>query len=110
MEPHLRAADTDRERTVAELSEHTAAGRLTLDEFDERARAAYAARTIGDLAALTADLPRAAPARNGTASTAWWALAAAVLTIVLLGSLMVVTGSALADGMPGMTGMMHTCH
>nr|WP_204263697.1 DUF1707 domain-containing protein [Geodermatophilus normandii] len=34
-----------------------AEGRLDVTEFDERVRAAYAARTLGELADLIADLP-----------------------------------------------------
>jgi hypothetical protein len=64
---NLRAADTDRNRVVEELREHTAAGRLTLDEFGERMQAAMSARTFGDLAKLTTDLPvlATAPAQDG---------------------------------------------
>jgi hypothetical protein len=53
----VRAADADRERVIAELQRHTAAGRLSMDEFSERAAAVYGSRTMGELAALTADLP-----------------------------------------------------
>ncbi len=60
-EPHLRAADTDREAVAAVLGEHMAAGRLTVDEYDERLGRAYAAKTYGDLAELTSDLPGPAP-------------------------------------------------
>jgi cobalamin biosynthesis protein CbiG len=56
-DPKLRASDADRERTVALLSEHLAAGRLTAEEFQERLDAAYAARTLGQLDELLADLP-----------------------------------------------------
>jgi hypothetical protein len=56
-QPHLRAADTDRAAVAAVLGEHMSAGRLTLDEFDERLARAYAARTFGELDELTADLP-----------------------------------------------------
>jgi hypothetical protein len=59
-DPHLRAGDTDREAVAAALGTHMAAGRLTLAEYDERLARAYAARTYGDLAELTADLPAAA--------------------------------------------------
>lgn len=55
----MRASDNDRERTLAALREHTAAGRLTLDEFAERASTVYAARTLTELASTTADLPAA---------------------------------------------------
>lgn len=53
----IRASDVDREAVVATLREAYTAGRLTLDEFDERMAAAYAGKTWGDLRALTADLP-----------------------------------------------------
>jgi hypothetical protein len=53
----IRASDVDREAVVATLREAYTAGRLTLDEFDERMAAAYAGKTWGDLRELTADLP-----------------------------------------------------
>jgi hypothetical protein len=53
----IRASDHDREGTVEVLREAYTAGRLDLDEFDERTTAAYAAKTWGDLRGLTADLP-----------------------------------------------------
>src|SRR3712207_4728743 len=56
-EPHLRAGDTDREAVAAALGTHMAAGRLTLAEYDERLALAYAAKTYGEIAELTADLP-----------------------------------------------------
>ena len=64
-EPHLRAADADRAAVAGVLGEHMSAGRLTLDEYDERLTRAYAARTFGELDELIADLPAqpgAAPA------------------------------------------------
>jgi hypothetical protein len=56
-DPHLRASDADRERTVTLLREHHAVGRLDVEEFHERLNAAYASKTLGDLNALLADLP-----------------------------------------------------
>ena len=56
-DPNMRAGDADRERLVEQLREHHAAGRLTLDEFDERMQKAYAAKTYGELSTLTRDLP-----------------------------------------------------
>ena len=58
---YVRASDLDRERTLSALREHTAAGRLSLDEFEERAATVYAARTLQELATTTADLPRHEP-------------------------------------------------
>jgi uncharacterized protein DUF1707 len=54
----LRVSDSDRDRAIAELSEHFQAGRLTTDEFEERTGRALKARTAGDLAELFTDLPR----------------------------------------------------
>lgn len=64
--PHLRVSDEDRERAAHSLREHFAAGRLTQDELDERLEAVYTARTHGELAKLTADLPMlpASPAQR----------------------------------------------
>jgi hypothetical protein len=61
----LRASDADRERVFALLSDAAADGRLTLAEHGERAEQAHAARTLGELTALTADLaaPAAQPIR-----------------------------------------------
>ncbi len=50
-------SDAERERLVEELHEHTVAGRLTAEEYEERLGAVYAARTRADLDALRADLP-----------------------------------------------------
>ena len=56
----LRAADADRDRVIEMLADAVADGRLTIDEHTDRVARAQAARTLGDLASLTADL--AAPA------------------------------------------------
>jgi hypothetical protein len=53
----IRASDADREVVVATLREAYTAGRLDLEEFDERTTAAYESKTWGDLRKLTADLP-----------------------------------------------------
>jgi len=63
-ESHLRAADSDRTAAATVLGEHMAAGRLTVEEYEDRLARAYAAKTYGDLAVLTADLPSTAPARR----------------------------------------------
>ena len=56
-ESHLRAADADRVTVATALGEHMSSGRLSLAEYDDRVGRAYAARTFGELAELTADLP-----------------------------------------------------
>jgi Domain of unknown function (DUF1707) len=55
----VRASDAEREQTVALLQRGFADGRLALAELEERAGAAYAARTRAQLRDLTADLPSA---------------------------------------------------
>jgi hypothetical protein len=61
----LRASDADRDRVLALLAEAASDGRLTADEHAERVQRACTARTLGDLAELTADLaePSAQPVR-----------------------------------------------
>ena len=55
--PHdLRASDADRELVITLLGEAAADGRLTLEEHAERSERALAARTLGELTRLTADL------------------------------------------------------
>lgn len=61
-EPHLRAADADRTAVADVLGRHMAAGRLTVAEYEERLSRAYAAKTYGELAELTTDLPDDLPA------------------------------------------------
>jgi len=53
----IRASDADRDAVVERLRRALSQGRLTVAEFDERATAAYAAKTHGDLEELTRDLP-----------------------------------------------------
>lgn len=56
----LRASDEDRESVVALLGSHHQAGRLDLDEFQERVSTAYQSQTVGQLSPLLSDLPRLA--------------------------------------------------
>jgi hypothetical protein len=56
-DPRIRASDGDRERTAQLLREHHVAGRLTAEEFDERLNKVFAAKTLGELDELLADLP-----------------------------------------------------
>ena len=56
-QPSLRIGDRERDAVAAELQEHYAHGRLTLEEFNQRLDAVFAAKTQADLSRLTADLP-----------------------------------------------------
>ncbi|MFI9751184.1 DUF1707 domain-containing protein [Streptomyces collinus] len=55
--PEVRASHADRDRAVDVLRVAAGDGRLTLEELDERLEAALSARTTGELAVLTEDLP-----------------------------------------------------
>ncbi|WP_252435711.1 DUF1707 domain-containing protein [Pseudonocardia humida] len=57
----VRIGNSEREAAVRALGEHFAEGRLDPDEYEERAAAAYAARTSEDLTPLFKDLPRSEP-------------------------------------------------
>jgi Domain of unknown function (DUF1707)/Cell wall-active antibiotics response 4TMS YvqF len=54
----LRVSDAERDATLRRLGDHAAVGRLTLDELEERSGRALAAKTRGELATLTSDLPQ----------------------------------------------------
>lgn len=61
VKPNKRIGDAERDAAVASLQQHHAAGRLSLDEFDERMTAALSAKTGSDLAVLFKDLPGGTP-------------------------------------------------
>ena len=54
----VRIGDAERDRAIASLGDHFAAGRLTAEEFDQRMDQAFKARFNEDLEPLFADLPR----------------------------------------------------
>jgi hypothetical protein len=118
----MRASDADRERAATLLREHHAAGRLTVDEFGERVEQVFAAKTIGQLDALLADLPAIdlyqlpaagiRPARRGkggqglnrrgdpasfpqrVATWMTWTAASGLLLVIWLGVAIVTGGAA----------------
>jgi DUF1707 SHOCT-like domain len=73
---NVRIGDADREAIAAQLREHYADGRLTLDELNERLDQTFAAKTTTDLDVVLRDLPHVArpltdaPAA-GFGNTAW---------------------------------------
>jgi hypothetical protein len=73
---NFRVGDADREAVAAQLREHYADGRLTLDELNERLDETFAAKTKADLNVVMRDLPHVArpltdaPA-SGFSNTAW---------------------------------------
>jgi hypothetical protein len=93
----VRIGDAERDRAMAALGDHFAAGRLNKEEFDARVDQAMAARFDRDLQPLFADLPRAEPMagrpvgpprlRAGWPLLLWWLpllLVGAVIVTVLL--------------------------
>ena len=56
--PNIRVSDAEREAVAAQLRDHYADGRLTLDELNERLDQTFAAKTASELNAVTTDLPR----------------------------------------------------
>ena len=62
--PDLRASHADRDRVVDTLRIAGGDGRLSAEELETRLESALSARTLGELARLTADLPDA-PAAKG---------------------------------------------
>lgn len=94
----LRVSDADRDRAIAELSEHFQAGRLTVEELEDRTGRALQARTTGELAELFTDLPGRQAAVTGTGPTPAYAgsfrparvpaVPIAIIAVVVLGSIL----------------------
>ena len=70
-ERDVRVGDAERESVAAQLREHYALGRLTMDELNERLDRVFASRTRADLDAVTSDLPYAAPRGVLPSDGAW---------------------------------------
>lgn len=62
--PDLRASHEDRNRVVEALRVAGGDGRLSAEELDARLESALTARTLGELAELTVDLPSAFAAKE----------------------------------------------
>jgi hypothetical protein len=62
--PDMRASHEDRDRVVDALRVAGGDGRLSAEELDTRLERALSARTLGELAGLTADLPNAPAAKE----------------------------------------------
>ena len=66
--PELRASHADRDRAVETLRIAGGDGRLTTEELEDRLETALSARTVAELAALTADLPAGGPVGGAAAA------------------------------------------
>jgi hypothetical protein len=114
--PAWLAGNADRERAVGVLRAGFTEGRLTQDELDDRVARAYAARTYGDLWALTADLPagplpyppglpypQASPVvpRGAEEVSTWHSAAALIITALVIFTLAaLITAIATAHAQP----------
>ncbi len=65
---NVRVGDAERDAVAAQLRDHYADGRLTLDELNERLDLAFAARTKADLNEVMRDLPHVARPAAGAAA------------------------------------------
>lgn len=63
-EDSMRASNADRDRTAEALRKHHSDGRLTDEEFQERYERSLAAKTLGELREIVADLPGERPRRE----------------------------------------------
>jgi len=70
---NVRVGDADREAIAAQLREHYADGRLTLEELNERLDQVFAAKTRADLNTVMRDLPQVTRPTAGApyGGTAW---------------------------------------
>ena len=103
---NVRVSDAERTAVADRLRRAHGDGRIDLVEFDDRVRAVWAARTRGELARVTADLPEPAreprpagvfsPTPGGTAMrvlTINW-LAITVVNLTIWGIIALTTGEA----------------
>jgi hypothetical protein len=86
----MRAADSDRDRTVERLRDAAAEGRLTPDDHERRVETALAARRYAELESLVADLPQPDGARRAAREHS--DLAGFLATSVLLVAIWALTG------------------
>lgn len=95
---HIRASDFERDRVIEALGRHTADGRLTLEEFEERVDEALAATSRADLEPVLRDLPELAPdvattARRRPRPPVPDARALVTVVAVVLAAVMVLSGA-----------------
>ncbi|GAB2566774.1 DUF1707 SHOCT-like domain-containing protein [Nocardia heshunensis] len=75
--PEIRIGTAEREDAMKRLSDHFAAGRLSVAEFDDRSGKIAAAMTRGDLEPVFSDLPdpvadKPVPARRASGFGSQW--------------------------------------
>ena len=96
-DPNLRASDADREATADRLRQHHIDGRLDQDEFQARLDSCFAAKTVGELAELTRDLP-ADPARRGAGTPTNFGLLSGLRMIPIVPIILAIVAMHLVVG------------
>jgi hypothetical protein len=64
----MRVSDADRDSAMTALGEHMSTGRLTVDEYGDRAARVSTAKTRADVLGLFTDLPQPRPNLSGVAA------------------------------------------
>src|SRR5919197_4212302 len=99
MAEDLLASDADRARVSSELRTHYEAGRLTLDEFQERLDETHKARTEGQLERVLRQLPSKRPTVSPR-DTRWRSLALQYALVNVVAVLIWLFGGANGDFWP----------
>jgi len=97
--PPLRASDAEREHSLERLREHWLAGRLTLEEYEERCDEVNQARFLHELAHTSRELPmpppiaRPLPPRQGNGGVVSFVLGvtAMMLLVFTVGLAFIIT-------------------
>ena len=98
--PNLRASDAEREATADRLRQHHTDGRLDQDEFQERLDRCFAAKTVGELAELTRDLPDD-PARHRAGGRTGFGLLGCLRMIPIVPIILAIVAIHLIFGVVG---------
>ena len=99
-DPNLRASDADREATADRLRQDHIDGRLDPEEVQARLDGCFAAKTVGELAELTRDLP-ADPARRGSGTPTNFGLLGCLRMIPIVPIILAIVGVHLVVGVVG---------
>lgn len=107
--PAVRVGDGERRAVDERLQRAHGEGRLTLSEYEERAAAAWAARTQADLDALTTDLPASraraqevVPAGRGSGAVPWRRRAGGLLGVLVVAGVAIWGGGQLTSAEDGL--------
>jgi len=95
-----RIGDQERDGVTAALGRHVAAGRLTLEEYEQRLDSVYAARTPSELAPVLRDLPALPEPVPGRLARSRQAVPAELVRWMLLSVVLVSVWALAGFGFP----------